>query len=138
MMILVDSTFLIDSLRKKPIVREFLKTNPTEILFTTEINVFELYLGLYSSKKLAKDLTLFEKRKKRLEELILKFQILPLGRGEAIEATKILGKLYRTGNPIEFRDGLIAGIAISNGIKKLLTRNVDHFDRIEGIEVLSY
>lgn len=137
-MILADSTFLIDSLRKKKIVREFLKKNPTEILFTTEINVFELYLGLYSSKKLEKDRNLFEKRKKRLEELILKFQILSLGRGEVIEAAKILGKLYRTGNPIEFRDGLVAGIAISNGIKKVLTRNFDHFNRIEGIEVLSY
>ena len=137
-MILADSTFLIDSLRKLPNVREFLLKNPTEILFTTEINIFELYLGLNSNKVLEKDLNLFDKRKQRLEELINKFQVLSFRRGEAIAAAKILGRLYRMGKPIEFRDGLIAGIAISNGIKKVLTRNIDHFSRIEEIEVLSY
>ncbi len=137
-MILADSTFLIDSLRKLPNVREFLLKNPTEILFTTEINIFELYLGLNSNKVLEKDLNLFEKRKQRLEELINKFQVLSFRRGEAITAAKILGRLYRMGKPIEFRDGLIAGIAISNGIKKVLTRNIDHFSRIEELEVLSY
>ena len=137
-MILVDSTFLIDSLRKLPNVREFLIKNPTEILFTTEINIFELYLGLYSSKVLEQDPDQFEMRKQRLEELILKFQVLTFRRGEALTAARILGKLYRTGKPIEFRYGLIAGIAISNGIKKVLTRNIEHFNRIEGVEVLSY
>ena len=137
-MILVDSTFLIDSLRKLPNVREFLQKNPTEILFTTEINIFELFLGLYSSKILEQDPNQFEMRKQRLEELILKFQVLTFRRGEAIAAARILGRLYRTGKPIEFRDGLIAGIAISNGIKKVLTRNIEHFNRIEEIEVLSY
>jgi predicted nucleic acid-binding protein len=137
-MILVDSTFLIDSLRKLPNVREFLQKNPTEILFTTEINIFELYLGLHSSKILEKDPDLFEKRQQRLEELINKFQVLSFRRGEAIEAAKILGRLYRMGKPIEFRDGLIAGIALSNGITKVLTRNIDHFNRIKEIEVLSY
>ena len=137
-MILVDSTFLIDSLRKLPNVREFLIKNPTEILFTTEINIFELYLGLYSSKVLEQDPDQFEMRKQRLEELILKFQVLTFRRGEALTAARILGKLYRTGKPIEFRYGLIAGIAISNGIKKVLTRNIEHFNRIEEIEVLSY
>ncbi|MFX0013698.1 MAG: type II toxin-antitoxin system VapC family toxin [Promethearchaeota archaeon] len=137
-MILVDSTFLIDALRKKPNVRKFLQKNPTEILFTTEINVFELYLGLHSSKILEKEVALFAKRKQPLEELITKFQVLSFRRGEAIESAKILGKLYRSGKPIEFRDGLIAGIAIANGIKKVLTRNTDHFRRIKEIEVLSY
>jgi predicted nucleic acid-binding protein len=137
-MILVDTTFLIDTLRRKASIREFLRKNPTEILFTTEINVFELYLGLYSSKFLAKDLNLFKTRKKYLEELILKFQILPFGRGEAVEAAKTLGELSRTGKPIDFRDGLIAGIAVSNGIKKVLTRNTGHFKRVMGLEVFSY
>jgi predicted nucleic acid-binding protein len=137
-MILADSTFLIDSLRKKTEVREFLKSNPTEILFTTEINVFELYLGLYSSKILEKDQELFKNRIKGLEELILKFQVLAFGRGEAIQAAKILGILNRLGKPIEFRDGLIAGIAIFNGINKILTKNFEHFNRIQGIEVKGY
>ena len=137
-MILADSTFLIDSLRKKPNIKQYLSRNPNEILFTSEINVFELFLGIYSSKILAKDKSLYEKRKQRIEELISKFQILSFGRKEAIESSKILGILYREGKPIEFRDGLIAGIARSNGISRILTRNIDHFNRIEGIKAVKY
>lgn len=137
-MILADTTFLIDSLRKKSNVRKFLQKNPNEFLFTSEINVFELYLGIYSSKVLETDPDLFNSRKKRLEELLKNFQILSLGRGEVIEAAKILGQLYRTGRPIDFRDGLIAGIAIFNNINKVLTRNIDHFNCIEGIEIITY
>lgn len=137
-MILADSTFLIDSLRKNLDVREFLEKNTSEIFFTTEINIFELYLCLYSSKILEKNQELFRKRIKGLEELILKFQVLTFGRGEAIQAAKILGNINRSGNPIEFRDGLIAGIALFNGINKILTKNFDHFNRIQGIEVKTY
>ena len=137
-MLLADSTFLIDSLRKNSNIREFLRNNPSEIFFTTEINIFELYLGLHSSKILENDLSLFKKRVEGLEELILKFQVLPLGRGEAIKAAEILGRLNKSGKPIEFRDGLVAGIALFNGINRILTRNYDHFNRIRGVEVINY
>lgn len=137
-LILADSTFLLDSLRKRENIRKYLKENPAEFLFTTEINVFELYLGIYSSKTLAENPELFKKRQRHLEELLQKFQILSLDRGAVIEAAKILGTLYRTGQPIDFRDGLIAGIASFNKVNKILTRNPDHFQRIEGIEVIAY
>ncbi len=136
--ILVDTTFLIDALRKKDYVKQFLLKNSSETLYTTEINVFETYLGLYANKTLEKTPSLLEKRKINLEEILSKFQILPFNRGAAIESAKILGILIRKGQKIEFRDGLIAGIAISNGIKKILTKNIDHFNRIENIETISY
>ena len=137
-MILVDTTFLIDTLRKKSDIKTFLSTHPDEILFTTELNVFELYLGIYSSKVLKKDTQLRKSRLQRLEELISRLQILHFARKEAIRSAKILGKLTRLGQKIEFRDGIIAGIALANGITKVLTKNIDHFKRIEGLSVLSY
>jgi len=136
--ILVDTTFLIDALRKKNDVKKFLLNNSSETLYTTEINVFETYLGLYANKILEKTPSLLETRKLNLEELLSKFQILPFNREATIESAKILGNLIRKGQKIEFRDGLIAGIAISNGIKKILTKNTDHFIRIEKIETISY
>ncbi len=136
--ILADTTFLIDALRKKDDVKQFLIKNSSETLYTTEINVFETYLGLYANKTLEKTPSLLETRKIHLEELLSKFQILPFERKAAIESAKILGLLIRKSQKIEFRDGLIAGIAISNGIKKILTKNTDHFNRIENIETLSY
>ena len=137
-MILADSTFLIDSLRKITSVKKFLQKNPTEILFTTEINVFELYFGLYSSKILANSEDLLERRKSKLEELLSKFQVISMGRKEGIKAAKLLGNLVRIGKVIEFRDALVAGIAMANGITRILTKNIDHFKRIEGIEVIVY
>jgi tRNA(fMet)-specific endonuclease VapC len=137
-MILADSTFLIDSLRKFTSVKKFLHKNPNEILFTTEINVFELYFGLYSSKILANSEDLLERRKIKLEELLSKFQVISIGRKEGIEAAKLLGNLVRIGKVIKFRDALVAGIAMSNGITRILTKNIDHFKRIDGIEVIEY
>ena len=136
--ILADTTFLIDTLRKKDDVKQFLIKNSSEILYTTEINVFETYLGLYANKFLEKKPSLLESRKIHIEELFSKFQILPFERKAAMESAKILGSLIRKGKKIEFRDGLIAGIAISNGIKKILTKNTDHFSRIKNIDIISY
>ncbi|QEE16265.1 type II toxin-antitoxin system VapC family toxin [Promethearchaeum syntrophicum] len=136
--ILVDTTFLIDALRKKEEVKKFLLKNSSETLFTTEINVFETYLGLFANKSLEKKPSLLEARKIHLEVLLSKFQILPFKRKSAIESAKVLGNLIRKGQKIEFRDGLIAGIAISNGINKILTKNTEHFIRIENIETISY
>lgn len=39
-MILVDNTFLIDTLRKKSDTKSVLEAHSGEILFTTEFNVF--------------------------------------------------------------------------------------------------
>ena len=100
--------------------------------------MFETYLGLYANKILEKTPSLLETRKINLEKLLSKFQILPFNRVAAIESAKILGDLIRKGKKIEFRDGLIAGIAISNGINKILTKNIDHFIRIENFETISY
>jgi len=86
-----------------------------------------LHLGLYSIKTLENNPPLIQKR------LALSF-----GRKEAIQSAKILGYLIRNGEAIEFRDGLIAGTALSNGIPMILTKNIDHFVRIEGIKVITY
>ncbi|MFX0209071.1 MAG: type II toxin-antitoxin system VapC family toxin [Candidatus Hodarchaeota archaeon] len=137
-MILTDTTFLIDCLRKKADVQAIIDNYPDEILYTTEINVFEMYLGLYSSKFLKSKKELFEQRKKRLEDLLTKFQVLSFARKEAIEAAKILGKLSIEGQLIDFRDGMIGGIARINGISTILTKNVEHFKRIESLNVISY
>ncbi|MFQ5979228.1 MAG: type II toxin-antitoxin system VapC family toxin [Candidatus Heimdallarchaeota archaeon] len=137
-MILADTTFLIDCLRRKASVETLLANHAGEILFTTEINVFELYLGIYSSRILQENQQLCEKRVQTIKELMSRFQILPFARKEALESAKILGTLSRSGKPIQFRDGLIAGIAKANGIFQIVTRDREHFERIENIVAISY
>lgn len=54
------------------------------------------------------------------------------------QIAKIFDRLDAKSKTIDDNDILIAGIMISNGIKKIITKNRKHFERIQGIEVLSY
>jgi tRNA(fMet)-specific endonuclease VapC len=134
-MILVDTTYIVDLIRKKVKIDSELDE---EILFTTEITVFELYFGLYGNNILNKDPEKLQKRIDTLSKILTKFQILPFSGDESIQSAKILGQLKLDGKIIEFRDGMIAGSGLANGITKILTRNADHFDRIPGIQAITY
>jgi len=50
------------------------------------------------------------------------------------KSAEILSELSRRGIPIDLRDALISGIAITNGYS-LVTRNVEHFRRVIGLSV---
>ena len=134
-MILVDTTYIVDLIRKKAKLDSKLDE---EILFTTEITVFELYFGLHGNRLLNKNPDKLKSRATTLEKILVKFQILPFRREEAIQTAKLLGQLKLNGKIIDFRDGMIAGTGLANGIKKIMTRNEDHFNRIPGIQTISY
>ena len=51
----------------------------------------------------------------------------------AFEGGKIFAALSNAGKKIEFNDCLIAATARSLGMKQIVTRNTDHFKRIEGV-----
>lgn len=57
-----------------------------------------------------------------------------LDRWSAGEAADICAKLWRAGQPLDDADILIAGIARAHGLV-LVTNNVQHFGRIEGLEI---
>ncbi len=46
--------------------------------------------------------------------------------------------MISNGNLIDSNDILIAGIMLSNGIIKIITRNVNHFEKIESLEIINY
>lgn len=35
-------------------------------------------------------------------------------------------------------DSMIAGILLANGVDKIITKNVKHFEKIKGLRVISY
>lgn len=130
---LLDTTFLIDLLRNKEGAVLKAKELGYENLFTTEINVFEIALGVYYKKEID--------HRKYLEQalnLLSRLTVLPLNRTSSIMSGKIAAELMRSGLEIESNDVLIAGIALSNGISKIVTRNKEHFNRIKGITVETY
>ena len=55
-----------------------------------------------------------------------------------MKSSEIYDQLSSKGQLIEDNDILIAGIMLSNGINKIITRNKRHFDRIESLEIITY
>jgi predicted nucleic acid-binding protein len=132
-MILLDSTFLIDLLRDKEGILEKARSLDNERLVTTEINIFEVMIGVHSSKKL--DMT---KDRAKAQELFSTLIVLPLDREGSLKAAEIAGKLNKTGQRIGELDCLTAGIALVHGVSQIITENKAHFNRISGIKMLSY
>jgi len=64
-------------------------------------------------------------------------QILPLAQEEAEQAGDLLAALESQGKPIGIEDVLIGATALVHGLT-VATRNVKHFDRIEGLTVESW
>lgn len=97
---------------------------------TTSLTVFELATGIAMSDWP-------EKEKLKVEELLQMFSIIDFKNIHAYRAGLELGKLYKEGKPIDPVDAQISGIAL---VEKeiIVTRNVKHFERIEGLKIESY
>ena len=126
---LLDSIFLIDLLRGKRETNAIIKSR--EPLFTTQINMYEVIKGLFllgvSSLKFFEIAGLFDNIK-----------VLSLDDNSIIKSAEIYADLKKKGIEIHNLDCLIAGIALSKGINKIVTKNIDHFKRIKGLNVESY
>lgn len=93
---------------------------------TTVINAFELHYGANRSTK---------PKKSRIEvdSLLGSMDVLGFEIPAARASAKIQAELMDTGNPVNILDVLIAGIVMENN-EELLTRNVNHFNKIKGLK----
>ena len=133
-MILLDTTFLIDLLReRKNAVNKAIELVGKDKLATTYVNIYELLLGVYSIKGID-----HEKKLQDVEKLLDKLEVLTLNKESTINSAKISGELALKGQMIGDTDCIIAGIALSNNINIILTRDKEHFKRIKGIKIESY
>ena len=76
-----------------------------------------------------------DKNQDATKVLLSRLIILDLTDASSLEAGRILALLEEKGNLIGFRDALIAAIAITHKVP-LATRDVEHFSRVPGLEVL--
>jgi tRNA(fMet)-specific endonuclease VapC len=134
--IFLDTTFLVDILRKDNAAISWLSDLEEQALYTSEVNVFELYTGLFRISERSK--TKQKKRTFELEQLLSRMEVLSFDRNSAIESAKMYSHLMNKGEPIGARDIMIAGAALSRGITRLVTRNVREFQRIPSLSVESY
>ena len=93
------------------------------------ITVAELSVGAHKSSRV-------DALEKTLKLLSL-VSIVDLNREIAIEGGRIYAELSKRGEEIELNDCLIAASSLSLGISEVVTRDVEHFNRIEGIRAVT-
>jgi len=125
-LILADTDVLIDFLAgAQPIADQVMTHVKSDALQTSAISCFELLSGARDGK-----------RGDDVRRLVAAIPVLPLDREAATKAAAIRRDLVRRGVYIGMADSLIAGTALTNGLP-LLTRNRKHFERVEGLHLLS-
>lgn len=127
----LDSDLLVAILRGKPDAKSKMDELDAEGRnATTSINTFEILYGAHHSSK----------KKKNIEEarrLLGRLDVISLDIESANLAAMIAADLSAKGEPIDFRDILVAGIALTNGLD-LVTKNSNHFSRIGKLRLESW
>jgi tRNA(fMet)-specific endonuclease VapC len=124
MSIVADTDVLIDFLAGfEPAASRIALELESGGLKTTAVTRFELLAGATTARQQAAVRTLMDA-----------VPALPLDARAADRAAEVRRALEKQGKPIGMGDSLIAGIVLAAG-GILLTRNVKHFDRVEGLRV---
>lgn len=130
-MIGIDTSAIIDIFKGSASIKEIL-LGINEPLIVTEISYLELMFGL-DIKNLK-----YKKEEKYYDEFFQSFLTLNLNDKACKKASEIFWDLKKKGKAIEQFDCIIAGIFLSNGIDKIISKNIKHFSNIIGLKVVPY
>ncbi len=126
----VDTTFLVCLLREdSSTLGKAEELDGEGGAATTVVNVYEACYGVYRAMSDP------PRRMEALERLVANLEVLDLDYEAAVRAAEISGTLDKEGRGIDPFDSLIAGIALTSGAEALVTRNVTHFERVQGLKV---
>ncbi len=130
----LDTTFLVDIVEHPEEARGIAEglEGRGEVLATTAFNVYEALLGTHSLRDRGQRAKLLDLYAKVLSRLV----VLPMSLEDAAKAAEIGGELRRKGQEVG-ADTLTAAIALRGGCDGVVTRNVSHFARIEGLTGLA-
>ncbi len=124
----IDTSIFVDVLRSEVVEasKNFLQSvqNNNEG-FSSVITAAELSVGAYRSSR--KD-SIY-----KTVDLLSIVDLVNVNQDIALESGKIYADLMKKGKEIELNDCIIAASSFSLGIEKIITRNTEHFNRIEGI-----
>lgn len=96
----------------------------------SSVSLFELYYGVERVKDSAR-------RRRRIEGVLESEPAYSADNAVMKKAGRIDGRLAANGRAIGMGDTIIAATAVVHE-EPILTRNVDHFDRIDDVEIESY
>lgn len=128
----IDTSIFVDTLRldvvpaSKSLFESLDRENEG---FTSTITVAELSVGAHLAPK--------HNALEKTMELLSLVSIIDLDREIAMEGGKIYSSLVKKGAQIELNDCLIAATSLSLGVSDLVTRNTNHFERIEAINAIT-
>ncbi len=125
---ILDTSIVVDILHNKIDARNKISEiiSDGDILYTTVITAFELDKS-----------TIHMRDGHKTEELLDRIGMFDLNRESAKMSGIIFRDLKNKGLIIDPEDCMIAGIAIINK-QALLTKNRKHFERIDGLKVVTY
>jgi predicted nucleic acid-binding protein len=123
----LDTDFLVAILRgKEEAKKKVAEMDEDSKYATTSMNAFELFFGANKSERK-------KENSKEVSKLLERLTVFPLDLAASQKAAEISAKLASIGETIDYRDAMIAAIAIENGLT-LVTRNKNHFKRIKGLQ----
>ena len=129
-MYLLDTDTVIYSLKDHSEVKKNLRRCLYDPIKISVITLMELYYGAYKSQKIESNLA-------KIKTLENSMEIIPLGK-ESVEVFGIYkAKLEKAGEPLDDFDLILASCALSHNLI-LVTNNIKHFRRIEGLKVTNW
>ncbi len=117
----IDTSIFVDVLRTefKPSSKRFLESIEKENKgFSSVITTAELSVGAYRSNR--------EDSIRRTLDLLSIVDLVDVNEVIALESGKIFADLMDKGKIIELNDCIIAASSLSLGIKRIITRNIEH------------
>lgn len=127
-MIILDTNVLSALMRSSPerAVVTWMDAQPQDSIWITSVTLFEAKLGLECLPK-GKRRQMLELSFSQLLEEDLDHRVLEFDSPAAVEASIIAADRKRVGRPLDVRDTMIAGIAMSRRAA-IATRNTRHFE----------
>jgi predicted nucleic acid-binding protein len=129
-MYLLDTDTVIYSLKGEPAVKKNLRDHFHDPMRMSVITLMELYYGAHKSLKIASNLA-------KIKTLELSFEIISISEESAEIFGMTKAQLEKAGSPLDDFDLIIASSALSNNLV-LVTNNVRHFQRIEGLKLTNW
>lgn len=129
---IADTDVLIDMMQDNERTKQRISSIESQRipLRLSSVSLFELYHGIERVKDSAR-------RRRRIERVLESEPAYSGDNAVMKKAGRIDGRLAANGRAIGMGDTIIAATAVVHE-EPILTRNVDHFDRIDDVEIESY
>ena len=130
-MIGIDTSALVDLFRGDEKIKELFSQLDEEIV-STYVNYFEVMMGLD-----LKDYSYYDELE-FFKNLFEEVKLFNLSKDSCKSSSLIHWALKKSDKMIGKFDCMVAGIFLSNGVNKIITRNAKHFENIKGMKAISY